>query len=112
MNITEVAKVMSGPNPHHVDVRKIYESPLAVAVVITLEPGESLKKHITPVDVFFYVLEGTGTVEIGEERAAVGKDTLVESPARIPHRWINGSAGVFRVLVVKVPKPTGETKLL
>jgi quercetin dioxygenase-like cupin family protein len=37
---------------------------------------------------------------------------LVESPARIPHRWINESASVFRVLVVKVPKPTEETKLL
>ncbi len=112
MRITEVGKVQSGPNPHHVDARKIYESPHAVAVVITLKPGESLKKHTTPVDVFFYVLEGTGIVEIGDDRATVGKDMLVESPARIPHRWINESDEIFRVLVVKVPKPTEETKLL
>ena len=112
MKITEVAKVVSGPNPHHVDARKIYDSPHAMAVVITLQPGESLKKHLTPVDVFFYVLEGTGVVEIGNERQTVGKDMLVESPARIPHRWINESGAVFRVLVVKVPKPTEETKLL
>jgi mannose-6-phosphate isomerase-like protein (cupin superfamily) len=112
MKITEVAKVPSGPNPHHVDARKVYESPHAVAVVITLQPDESLKKHITPVDVFFYVLEGTGIVEIGTERATCTKDMLVESPARIPHRWINESRAVFRVLVVKVPKPTEETKLL
>ena len=112
MKITEVAKVVSGPNPHHVDARKIYDSPHAIAVVITLQPGEALKKHMTPVDVFFYVLEGTGIVEIGDEKKAIGKDTLVESPARIPHRWINESNAVFRVLVVKVPKPTEETKLL
>jgi len=112
MKITEVAKVVSGPNPHHVDARKIYESPYALAVVITLQPGESLKKHITPVDVFFYVLEGTGIIEIGDENQAVQKDMLVESPARIPHRWSNESTTVFRVLVVKVPKPTEETKLL
>lgn len=112
MKITEVAKVVSGPNPHHVDARKIYESPHAIAVVITLQPGESLKKHITPVDVFFYVLEGTGIIEIGDENQAVQKDMLVESPARIPHRWSNESTTVFRVLVVKVPKPTEETKLL
>ena len=112
MKITEVAKVVSGPNPHHVDARKIYESPYALAVVITLQPGESLKKHITPVDVFFYVLEGTGIIEIGDEKQAVQKDMLVESPARIPHRWSNESTTVFRVLVVKVPKPTEETKLL
>lgn len=112
MKITEVAKVGSGPNPHHVDARKIYETRNAVAVVITLHPGESLKKHMTPVDVFFYVLEGTGIVEIGDERAACTKDMLIESPARIPHRWINESTGDFRVLVVKVPKPAEETKLL
>ncbi len=112
MKITEVAKIVSGPNPHHVDARKVYETKNAVAVVITLKPGESLKKHVTPVDVFFYVLEGTGVVEIGDERATCTKDMLIESPARIPHRWMNESGEVFRVLVVKVPKPTEETKLL
>jgi quercetin dioxygenase-like cupin family protein len=112
MKITDVSKVESGPNPHHVDARKIYDSPHAMAVVITLQPGEALKKHITPVDVFFYVLEGTGVLEIGNEKQTVGKDMLVESPARIPHKWTNESSSVFRVLVVKVPKPTEETKLL
>ena len=112
MKITEVSKVVSDPNPHHVDARKIYDSPHAIAVVITLQPGEALKKHMTPVDVFFYVLEGTGIVEIGDEKKAIGKDMLVESPARIPHKWTNESNAVFRVLVVKVPKPTEETKLL
>jgi len=112
MKITEVSKVVSGPNPHHVDARKIYDSPHAMAVVITLQPGEALKKHITPVDVFFYVLEGTGIVEIGDEKKTVEKDMLVESPAKIPHKWTNESTSVFRVLVVKVPKPTEETKLL
>jgi quercetin dioxygenase-like cupin family protein len=112
MKIVEVAQAPPHKNPHHVDARQIYDSPHAMAVVITLKPGEFLKKHITPVDVFFYVLEGEGVIEIGDERRTVKKDTLVESPARIPHRWMNESKAVFRVLVVKVPKPTEETKLL
>jgi len=112
MKVTEVAKVVSGPNPHHVDARKIYDTPHAVAVVITLQPGEALKKHITPVDVFFYVLEGIGVIEIGDEKKTVEKDMLVESPAKIPHRWANESKAVFRVLVVKVPRPAEETKML
>lgn len=112
MQITDVHTLPVSQNPHHVDARIAYESPHAVAVVISLKPGEALKKHITPVDVFFYVLEGTGCVEIGEEQSTVGKDMLVESPARIPHRWINESDAIFRVLVVKVPRPAEETKLL
>jgi len=112
MQITDVNTVPSGSNPHHVDARKVYDSPHALAVVITLQLGEALKRHITPVDVFFYVLGGTGIIEIGEEQATAERDMQVESPARIPHRWINTSGSVFRVLVVKVPKPTEETKLL
>lgn len=112
MNIVNVADVPVGLNPHHVDARKIYDTEHATAVVITLQPGEALKKHITPVDVFFYVLEGTGVIEIGEERETVGPDHLIESPAKIPHRWSNESGDTFRVLVVKVPRPTSETKLL
>ncbi|NLX48350.1 MAG: cupin domain-containing protein [Methanospirillum sp.] len=112
MKITRVSDVESGPNPHRVDARKVYDSPNATAVVISLQPGEALKRHITPVDVFFYVLEGEGVVEIGDEQETVGPDRIVESPARIPHRWMNEGDSVFRVLVVKVPRPTTETKLL
>ena len=99
-------------NPHNVKASKLYDSEHAQAVHITLEPGESLKNHITPVDVFFYVLEGTGIVEIGDEKQEVDQDTLINSPAKIPHCWYNESDKVFRVLVVKVPRPTESTKLL
>ena len=99
-------------NPHKINACKLYDTEHAQVMHITLAPGQSLVRHITPVDVFFYVLEGSGVVEIGDEKEHVGKDMLIESPARIPHRLLNESAGVFRVLVIKVPKPTEETKLL
>ena len=108
----KVSDIQVNKNPHNVDARKIYETEHATAVVITLKPGESLKKHKTPVDVFFYVLEGTSVVEIGDEREAASKDMIIESPANIPHRWINDTPDLFRVLVVKVPTPTTETKML
>ena len=80
--------------------------------MVTLQPGQALKLHVTPVDVFFYVLEGSGAVEIGGERQAVSRDMLIESPARIPHRLLNQGDEVFRFLVVKTPKPTSSTKIL
>lgn len=99
-------------NPHGVDARNLYNSEHAMVTHIVLNPGEQLKKHITPVDVIFYVLEGTGIVEVGEEKLEVNKDTLIDSPAKIPHCWYNKSDSEFRFLVIKVPKPIGETKLL
>ncbi len=112
MRVIEVKKVQSKPNPHGVDARSISDTDSAQVVHITLPPGEALKKHITPVDVVFYVLEGRGIVEIGEERAEVGPDTLIESPAKIPHRWMNESGCMLRILVVKTPRPKEATKLL
>jgi mannose-6-phosphate isomerase-like protein (cupin superfamily) len=112
MKIVEVKNVQSKPNPHGVDARNISDKDSAQVAHITLQPGESLKKHITPVDVVFYVLEGQGIVEIGDERKEVGADTLIESPAKIPHRWINESKRLVRILVIKTPRPKETTKTL
>ena len=99
-------------NPHKVSVRMIYDHDHGQAIVISLKRGETLKKHITPVDVMFYILEGTGKVEIGDETKEVSKDTVIESPARIPHRLFNETSPEFRFLVLKMPKPVNTTKML
>ena len=112
MNISRFHDKNPADNPHGVDVRRLYESPHALVSHLTLRPGERLLRHVTPVDVFFYVLEGTGTVEVGEEKLEVSRDTLVDSPRDIPHCWYNDGDGVLRVLIVKVPRPASGTKIL
>ena len=112
MKIVKWQDSQVAPNPHGVDARKIYDSQHAQVIHITLKPGESLKKHITPVDVIFYVIEGHGVIEIGDEQQEVGPDTLIDSPARIPHRWSNQGQETLRFLVIKVPRPTESTTLL
>jgi mannose-6-phosphate isomerase-like protein (cupin superfamily) len=64
------------------------------------------------VDVFFYVLEGKGVVEPGNKTQEVSRDMLIESPAKIPHCLMNTGDGIFRALVVKIPKQTESTSLL
>ncbi|MCF7791259.1 MAG: cupin domain-containing protein [Victivallales bacterium] len=96
-------------NPHGVDARNLYNKDNAMISVITLNPGESLKQHITPVDVAFYVLEGTGIVQIGSEKLEVTENTLVESPKDIMHCWYNKSPEQLKFMVVKAPKPTKKT---
>lgn len=112
MKIIEAKKADLLENPHGAKVSKLYDTEHAQVIHITLEPGEALKKHITPVDVFFYVIEGTGVIEIGEEKKQVGQDSLIDSPAKIPHCWYNRSDKVLRILVVKVPRPVESTRLL
>ena len=112
MKIVDITNTKISQNPHKIDARKIYDTKNAQAVHITLKPGESLKRHITPVDVFFYVLEGKGIVEVGDEKKEVSSDMLIESPGKIVHCWYNDSNEILKILVVKVPRPTESTKIL
>jgi mannose-6-phosphate isomerase-like protein (cupin superfamily) len=112
IKIANLKEFENKKNPHNVDSRVIYSTDKAMVVHILLKPGESLKRHITPVEVAFYILEGKGTIEIGDEKAEAGPDTIIESPARVPHRWINNGPGVLRVLVMKLPRPTENTIVL
>lgn len=94
---------------HNVDARNLYNTEDAVVTIITLKSGQSLKKHITPVDVAFYVLHGEGIVQIGDEKKTVEENTLVESPKDILHCWYNECKTDLVFMVIKAPRPTKKT---
>ena len=104
MKITRIENTTAFQNVHSVEAKQIYDTENATVIHMSLQPGQSLKKHVTPVDVFFYILEGKGIVEIGDEKQEVQKDVLIESPKGIPHLLRNSGDSVFRFLVVKLPK--------
>jgi mannose-6-phosphate isomerase-like protein (cupin superfamily) len=112
MILKKVRELPLHENPHGVDVRKMYDNENAQAMHITLKPGQSLKPHITPVDVFFYVLDGAPDIKVGDKTATVEKDTLVESPKGIVHCISNNSGSIACILVVKAPKQSGKAILL
>ncbi len=89
-----------------IDGRRMYDKQHAQIVHLMLDPLAVVEPHSTPVDVVFYVLEGEGTIEVGDEKIRVERDAMVESPANIPHALYNESKDkVFRVLVIKLPNP-------
>lgn len=112
MKITKVSESKIAETPHKMDVRKLYDADSAQITHITLQPGQALKPHITPVDVVFYILEGTPEVLVGEEKIEVQADSLVESPKDIVHSLYNNSDKIARILVIKAPKPNSQAKLV
>jgi quercetin dioxygenase-like cupin family protein len=92
-------------NPHKVDARELFSMPNAQVMHLTLKPGDTLKPHKTPVDVFFYILEGNPTVHIGDESRAFPRDTIIDSPKEIMHHLSNETEEIARILVVKTPNP-------
>jgi quercetin dioxygenase-like cupin family protein len=106
MKIADYRNSPKKENPHSVDVTLLYDKAEAQVVMISLNPGQSLKPHITPVDVFFFVVEGKATILVGDEKQVVDEKCLVESPKDIIHCIYNESDSILRVLVAKTPKPT------
>jgi mannose-6-phosphate isomerase-like protein (cupin superfamily) len=51
------------------------------------------------------VVEGTATIQIGDETADFPVNTTIDSPKDIPHAITNNGSGLLRILVVKMPKP-------
>lgn len=112
MKIVEIRNMESVQTPHSVDVRNLYDKESAQVMHITLRPGESLKPHITPVDVFFFILEGAPHVLVGDEKIQVHNNSLIESPKDIVHCLYNETSTICRILVVKAPKPQTQARLL
>ena len=104
MKINRVSEQSAFSNPHKIEAKKLFESPDAEVIHMTLKPGESLKSHVTPVDVFFYILSGTPTLEIGDEKEKVSADSVIDSPANVPHCVYNDTESTAKFLVVKLPK--------
>ncbi|MBN2150682.1 MAG: cupin domain-containing protein [Candidatus Lokiarchaeota archaeon] len=112
MKVIKTGDCEPAQTPHQGTIKKVIDYEHATIVHIELKPGEALKKHVTPVDVCFYILEGEGHVEIGKEDAVVAEDQLVFSPARVAHRLYNSGNATFRFLVIKTPTPTTPTSFL
>ena len=112
MEIRNYKKMEVAPNPHGAQVNKMYDTDNAMIMHMLLKPGQSLKPHYTPVDVAFYILEGTPSIMVGEEKVQVKKDDIVESPKNIVHCIYNETDELVRVLVMKLPKPTAKTVMV
>jgi quercetin dioxygenase-like cupin family protein len=108
MKIVKISETEKVNNPHGVDARKLHDNDNVQVVHLELKPGDKIIKHAAHIDVFFFVLAGSGIVEIGEEQAEVFEGTLIDSPANIAHGWHNNSDKPLRILVTKTPKPTTE----
>ena len=112
IRIKAVDSVPVKERPHDAHVRVLHDNKDVQVVHITIEQGKALRKHITPVDAAFFIIEGVATVEIGDESADVEANTLVHSPAKIPHRVSNNGKERLSFIVIKTPRPTEKTAIL
>jgi len=81
--------------------RRLFASPQAAVIHITIQGGRAIAPHATDTDMEFFVLEGRGVFTIGTESAEAGPNVLVEGPKGLVHGIMNPGPGALRVLAIK-----------
>jgi quercetin dioxygenase-like cupin family protein len=86
----------------NIAAHKLFAADKAEVIHLCFKPGETLAKHTNPFDVVFYVLEGTGTLEVEDQTFTAGPDTLIEVSAPEQRGWTNAGSSDLRILVIKL----------
>ncbi len=110
MKIVKWQEIPDLPGKAGFSAKKLIDYPDATVTIISLNKTEVVKKHITPVDALFYVVEGSGEVQIEDEIQEVHQGDLIYSPKKIPHELRNPKSDMFRFLVIKTPNPASLQK--
>jgi len=90
--------------PFKFDGRILFSSDNVELIHLTLQPGEGMDQHIQPLDVVFFVLEGTGSLLVGEDMLIITVNTTVYVKEGAYRSWTNNGPGPLRILVYKLIK--------
>lgn len=84
----------------------VFETPQLFCDVYCLEPGQAQKPHVHEgATKLYYVLEGRGRFQVGDETRALGPGELAAAGPGELHGVVNDSAGRLVALVVMAPNP-------
>lgn len=87
--------------PFNLNGKILFSSEKMELIHLTLKPGEEMEKHSQPFDVLFFILEGKGTLEIGNKQVLVNSNTCINLGKRILRKWSNTGLSDLKILVIK-----------
>lgn len=72
---------------------------------VQVEPQGSVPKHEHHQEEVYYIVEGSGTIELGEEISTITAGTAVYIPPNTPHELVN--TGAEKMVMMFVYSPAG-----
>jgi quercetin dioxygenase-like cupin family protein len=89
--------------PDKIGREMLSDKPEMRIALMCLEPGQELTPHKAPLRLMMYVVEGKGTVKIGEEEIEVGEKTCVLCDPLVQHGFKADKGNRFVVMAVVTP---------
>ena len=91
--------------PFKSDGRILFTSESFELIHLTLQAGEGMEPHIQPMEVVFFILEGEGTLRVGNETLEIMAGTTVHVNAGVARAWHNREQHPLKILVSKLLSP-------
>lgn len=106
MNIVRMSEIKGKLNRKGFLMKTLIDHKNATVRNIILKPGEVIPPHAVEVDVFFYVVKGTGTIIIGKDENLVIEGDIVVCPPNTKMSVKADQSVEFSFLNVKTPSLT------
>ncbi len=103
MKIIKMDQIEVSKNKRGVIAKKLLKHDHAQIMNLVLSPGDVVPEHSVPVDVFFYIVEGKGRLQIGDEESVVEAKDIITCPPNTKMSLEADQGEKFVVLNVKTP---------
>ncbi|MFW5787690.1 MAG: cupin domain-containing protein, partial [Halanaerobiales bacterium] len=80
MEIINMEEVAGKTNKRGVTAKLLLKNEDVQIMNLVLNPGDEVPSHSVPVNVFFYIVSGTGTIQIGDEKSVVKEKEIIPCP--------------------------------
>lgn len=87
--------------PIDLDARKMFSSGNLEIIQIILHPGEGMGLHTQPMDVVFFILSGSGILELENRNIESMEKSCIFVKAGLKRAWKNSGSDDFCLLVIK-----------
>ena len=81
----------------------LVDKPEMRIALMCLEPGQRLEPHRAPLRLLMYVVEGTGTITVGNEAKVAGEKTCIICDPMVEHGFAADRGERFVVMAVVTP---------
>ncbi|MEC9488072.1 MAG: cupin domain-containing protein [Halanaerobium sp.] len=103
MKLIRMDEIEGKVNKRGIQAKELLNHQHARVMNLILQPGDSIPPHSVPVDVFFYVVAGKGTIKVGGQEQQVQPKDIVTCPPGTEMSVKADQGDEFIVLNVKTP---------
>lgn len=103
MDIIKLEEIEGSKRWDGVITKEVLKNDDTKVMNLALEAGDIVPEHSVPVNVFFYIVEGKGSLQIGEEEKVVEVKDIIPCPPNTTMSLKADQGERFVVLNVKTP---------